>query len=516
MTQKISSAMLADSGVLPAWDGSALTGINSADEIAVVQTHIASNFFLDAVDSSRSIQHFSDGFVDQFKDQLGVDDGRSTDESYDASGDYYKNVVLKNMTLVSEPSTALAVPTNAHVTLFKEDVDAITVNTDIIAWVSRNKKMYSSNFAVDNKLDATGHGLSNNDRVMVSTGYAPAVSMSKFDGNDDYMTISDGALGQDSGRTYTISFWYKRNGAVQSPKETIITSAGEGFYLTHETDDKIRFLAKNSQNQSFCESKPSGTITEADGLVHFIMSTNFSDPTPALRVKMAINGVLQTVTDGINPHDSPAKFFGTGTVTFGALNGGGSQHISADIGQFYLAEEYVDISVAENLAKFVTGTGAAARPVDLGVDGSTPTGNQPLIFLNNEFGTFQNNLGLGGNFTENSTINAGTDIIPDSLQAGLDAETVYHVVNKTTNDFEVSLTSGGSAVTLTDEGLGFNNVHAVSATTLTKESTVAGTYDIVSGTADISGQPSGTDMKLVVQTKNTKDVKIHGQSLQWL
>jgi len=46
----------------------------------------------------------------------------------------------------------------------------------------------------------------------------------------------------------------------------------------------------------------------------------------------------------------------------------------------------------------------------------------------------------------------------DTLPAGLSPNTKYFVINKTTNDFEVSLTSGGSAVDITDDG---TNTHSV-------------------------------------------------------
>ncbi len=91
---------------------------------------------------------------------------------------------------------------------------------------------------------------------------------------------------------------------------------------------------------------------------------------------------------------------------------------------------------------------------------------------------------------------------------------MYFVVTANTNDFQVSLTSGGAAVTFSDDGTGTHQVQAVTQTILTDE----GTYDpyhIISGDVDLSGQPSGTDMGLFLQTENTKEMYIHGQSLQW-
>jgi microcystin-dependent protein len=49
--------------------------------------------------------------------------------------------------------------------------------------------------------------------------------------------------------------------------------------------------------------------------------------------------------------------------------------------------------------------------------------------------------------------------VDDDLPDGLVANTIYYVVNKTTNTFQLSLTSGGSAVDLSDNGSGTLHYH---------------------------------------------------------
>ena len=54
---------------------------------------------------------------------------------------------------------------------------------------------------------------------------------------------------------------------------------------------------------------------------------------------------------------------------------------------------------------FLAANGTSAN---LGADETRhETGTQPLIYLANPFGTFQNNLGSGGNFTENGELTTG-------------------------------------------------------------------------------------------------------------
>jgi hypothetical protein len=54
--------------------------------------------------------------------------------------------------------------------MFNEPVDSVTVNTDIMAWVSRSSKTITATNA-SNVLNATAHGLSNGDRVILSSTF---------------------------------------------------------------------------------------------------------------------------------------------------------------------------------------------------------------------------------------------------------------------------------------------------------------------------------------------------------
>jgi hypothetical protein len=182
------------------------------------------------------------------------------------------------------------------------------------------------------------------------------------------------------------------------------------------------------------------------------------------------------------------------------------------IGQFYFAQEFLDLDVASNLEKVFVESGI---PVNMGSNGSAVTGTQPLIYLNNPLATWQENLGSGGNFTEVGDLYDGGELVGHSLPIGLSRETVYYVVNKTTNTFKVSLTSGGAAVALTDDGTGTNSVRVVTKAALVDRGDFETGKATLSALVDISGQPTDTDMSLIVQTKNNKGTKLHGMSMQY-
>lgn len=66
--------------------------------------------------------------------------------------------------------------------------------------------------------------------------------------------------------------------------------------------------------------------------------------------------------------------------------------------------EYVDLSVTANRRNFISATGGA---VNFGVDGSTPTGTAPLIYLHNPVASIGTNRGLGDtDFTVVGTLEA--------------------------------------------------------------------------------------------------------------
>jgi len=78
----------------------------------------------------------------------------------------------------------------------------------------------------------------------------------------------------------------------------------------------------------------------------------------------------------------------------------------------------VNFADATNRKKFISADGSSGRPVNLGVDGSTPFGTQPLVYFTGATADDWNNVGSAGAFTEVGTIAAGdVPLIPVSASA---------------------------------------------------------------------------------------------------
>ncbi len=81
-----------------------------------------------------------------------------------------------------------------------------------------------------------------------------------------------------------------------------------------------------------------------------------------------------------------------------------NRNFNGCLAQMYLnLGEYLDFRSAANRAKFITSDNF---PVDLGSDASGPTGNQPIVYLQNPLATHEINDGSGGNFTKNGILTA--------------------------------------------------------------------------------------------------------------
>lgn len=113
-----------------------LGDLTNVDQVA--RDNITINAFRIAINNGLSVQNMVDGFVDEFEDETGVDLAASVNEVYDATDDFYKPTAATNMDLISNTVTAEDQPTDTNIVVLQEDIDAVTVNTDIKAYASRD------------------------------------------------------------------------------------------------------------------------------------------------------------------------------------------------------------------------------------------------------------------------------------------------------------------------------------------------------------------------------------------
>lgn len=189
-------------------------------------------------------------------------------------------------------------------------------------------------------------------------------------------------------QTCLFSIWAK---FANTTAINITKSGGNGlFFLQWAGGPSQIFLA------NFYDADFNGDGVEVDGApqsgvwLHILISYDGSDLN---KCRALINGANAT----------DAEFFNTGPATLtGETNfyvgrdGAEGAFLEADVADYYLAiGQWLDLADPANVAKFI----ADGKPVDLGSDGSTPTGTAPTIFFSGDASGFVTNRGTGGAFT---------------------------------------------------------------------------------------------------------------------
>jgi hypothetical protein len=141
--QKVTSSDYNDLSGIPTSSGLAID--NAVNIVTDLSVNIAILAFQQIASLGGSIVKMFDGMLNQFAlNQDGVDLAKCSNQLWhDDYGQYgsdswYSPDGAVNMTLQSIGYVSNYVPTSARIVIFEDDVDVITENTDLIAYVSRN------------------------------------------------------------------------------------------------------------------------------------------------------------------------------------------------------------------------------------------------------------------------------------------------------------------------------------------------------------------------------------------
>lgn len=239
-------------------------------------------------------------------------------------------------------------------------------------------------------------------RVMLPGGYAAAggglltVDAVVFDGTNDYLTRGADYTGSADSDSFIFSCWVKFNGGDAGTQYFVVADAGDGYYIRRNTSNKVNISMQNSSSTTLVNIASGTSVVVADGWVHILIAKT------GTTFYMYINDAADSPT--VTTNSAGNTDYTKTTHSMGALNTGTSK-INADVAELYWAPgQYLDISNAANRAKFISG----GKPVDMGSDGSTPTGTAPILYLSVRPGDaasdFVTNRGSGGGMTLTGTL----------------------------------------------------------------------------------------------------------------
>ena len=494
---------------MPTGDFTAIN-LGSIGSIDTMQTNIVLNAFRIAINGSLTRFNMVDGIVDEYEDENSVDNPNSTSEQYDSVNDLYSPSAL------DQPFTHFKCNDNSANTTVTDDGSGANNGT---------ANVNTSNYSIAGKI---------NEAFQVN-------------GSTEFIDIDNLLADIKNDTVGSITMWIRRN-----------AGSGNNIFTFGDTsaDRVFRIRLSTATLQiGFDGATGSNTWDISDSGFSFVDNvwTHVAIVQDGIEVKIYVNGSLQTPTFSVST-DKSAWFdaYSSGVAILdngriGCINRNNSGNIlfhGGDIDdiRYYqsVALTSSDIAVIYNSG---TGSEATTFPSDMTLISDPFTAeaiplNARIVLFEEDIDSIILNTDLkafvtrdaGQTFTTDSVTDDKLDITShgfsnddrimvtsssQDLPAGLDSATVYYVINATANDFELSLTSSGSAVDITDNGTGTHTAKQVAEITLINDGEYETGKNILTGTAVISGQPSGTSMEYQLVTANTKDLNIHGVGLSW-
>jgi len=231
-------------------------------------------------------------------------------------------------------------------------------------------------------------------------GGAFTTTANDYDGTNDFALRGSDLTGAVDGKAGTASFWIRLDGGDGSLLFTLGHEQTNGLSIGRQASgDKFFVIAQNVASSVILNqvSTTSYTVASPGGWIHVIISWDLATP----EVHMFINDVddaaiVTTLTD--DTIDYTLGEFAIGS------NRSGTQLHNGCFSEIWFEDTFIDISVNANRRKFIT---SGLKAVDLGTDGSTPTGASPLIYAPD--GDPSDNKGTGGNFVITGTLTACSD-----------------------------------------------------------------------------------------------------------
>ncbi|MBW8052029.1 MAG: hypothetical protein FVQ77_17145 [Cytophagales bacterium] len=215
-----------------------------------------------------------------------------------------------------------------------------------------------------------------------------------FDGTNDVLKRAAGLTGAVDGPPFLWSIWIN-----------IAGSPGAVMWFFRDTLGRLLSLRNASDKLQLQLRDPAGILLWAwnsddsftnltnPGWHHLLVAANLIAVTPVGQV--FLDDAALAITEVGAPTTGDIDWTFTDIAVGAKLND--TQFFNGDVAELYLTDEYLDISVLANRRKFIDASG---KPVDLGADGSAPTGTAPLVFFSGATDDWHTNKGSGGGFTE--------------------------------------------------------------------------------------------------------------------
>jgi hypothetical protein len=247
--------------------------------------------------------------------------------------------------------------------------------------------------------------------LLSSYGYPSIICDSAdFDGANDYMAKGSDLTGTSNGQSGIISIWCTVDAVPPTFNSWLLehanafTGGATRLSCGLTTAGKFEITASNSSGTTILSLTTNSTYSASGVWRHILCSWDLS--TAGAR-SLYINDVdelsVTTFTDDTIKYTS-------GDWSIGCRTGGSVNYMfNGQIAEVYFAmNQYLDFSVEANRRKFIS---VGGKPVNLGTDGSLPTGTAAIMYHHLDDGeaaaNFATNAGTGGNLSITGTLTTG-------------------------------------------------------------------------------------------------------------
>ena len=222
------------------------------------------------------------------------------------------------------------------------------------------------------------------------------------------LTRETDLVGNADGKKGIVSFWFKINGGDGTDMfvyEGRGVAGTERPKLFRHSDGKLWIFHKDTAGATALGIRTVLSYTASAPWKHFLASWDMAIPGSARLYVTDVSDLDEfTFVDATLDYSGPDFTFDLGA------NRVNTQRFNGCVADFYYNyTEYLDFDIEANRRRFI---GASLRPVDLGLDGSLPTGRPPILYFSGDFATWRLNDGTGGDFTVNGMLSACVDNPP--------------------------------------------------------------------------------------------------------
>ena len=235
-----------------------------------------------------------------------------------------------------------------------------------------------------------------NANVDADTTYNPGSAA--FDGTNDYITRGAELTGNGNGKSGIFNVWVKFN--TDGTAQTFWGVQNDSIDIKRDAANKI-WIYINTGSVSLITTS---SVVAADGWTHILgswdVATGYSD--------IYINDVQETLTTDTTT-DTTLDYTHTNHWFF--ANRLAAAKLNGEVSDMYInLATSLDLTTESNRRKFIS---SDLTPVDLGSDGSTPTGSAPIVFFHinrtEAVANFAGNEGGGGACSITGALDKGSD-----------------------------------------------------------------------------------------------------------